>query len=379
MGEATQLPARWFNGRSSRAREVRVALTPGPRGPRLQLIPLDPADGPAREFEHDAVGWPPAWSSRRHPTTLSVELRDAGSLQIDNPQAWHDALARCGARPGLAQRMQTHWPVFVAVLLVAVVGLGAFYRYGTPWAAMQLTRLVPLAWEESLSQRVMTRIDQGRMLKPSELPVARQAELRARFDALVRQLGPKLTPYPGHKPRYTLDFRHGMGANAFALPGGIVVMTDELVTTAAQNGLGDEALIGVLAHEIGHVAYRHGTRLVVEQGVLQIGLGLAMGDVSNIVSLGSTLLTSLAYRRQHEAEADCFAQALLRQAALPTSPMADLLIAISSARDDGAKTQAHKHEEKGEVGLFEGLFSSHPQTAQRARQLKAGEAGSCPL
>ncbi len=81
-----------------------------------------------------------------------------------------------------------------------------------------------------------------------------------------------------------------MPANAFALPGGTVVMTGRHRPGAADKGIGDDALVGVLAHEIGHVVHRHGMRMVVEQGVLNIGLGLALGDVSGVVSSGATLL-----------------------------------------------------------------------------------------
>ena len=55
---------------------------------------------------------------------------------------------------------------------------------------------------------------------------------------------------------------------------------------------------GVLAHEIGHVVHRHTTRMLVEQAVLNVGLGLALGDVSSLVSMGGSLLTGLAYRPQ---------------------------------------------------------------------------------
>ena len=65
-------------------------------------------------------------------------------------------------------------------------------------------------------------------------------------------------------------------------PGGTIVMTDGLVEAAAQQGLGDDALVGVLAHEIGHVVHRHTTRMLVEQAVLNVGLGLALGDVSSL-------------------------------------------------------------------------------------------------
>lgn len=365
--------ARWFNGQSSRAREVLIGLEPGRKGPSLRLHTLDQAHAASRSFAHNEVEWPPVWSRHRAPATITVELSGAGSLEIDTPQAWQDALAQAGARPSLTQRMQTHWPVLLGVLLVAAIGVAAFYRYGTPWAAAQITRQVPLAWELSLTDRALQQLDQG-YLKPSQLPLERQAELRRQFDALLGRLGPELKRYPSYAPRFSLAFRSGMGANAFALPGGALVMTDGLVETAAKNGLSDDALIGVLAHEIGHVVHRHTTRMVVEQGVLNMGLGLALGDVSSLLSLGSTLLTGLAYRRQHETEADCFALALMRQAQRPTAPMADLLLAISSARDPQGKAQPAQKSERGALTQW---LSSHPETRQRAELLKASPAAGC--
>lgn len=372
MDPAAPLRARWFNGQSSRARDVLIALEPGKKGPTLRLHVLDQAHAASRHFEHAEVEWPPQWSSARTPARLTVDLQGHGSLEIDTPEAWQAALVAAGHRPGLAQRMQTHWPVFGGVLLLAVIAIGAFYRYGTPWAAALISRHVPLAWETSLSQRAMEQID-GAWLKPSELPPERQVELRAQFDALLTHLSPELRRYPEYAPNYTLSFRSGMGANAFALPGGTIVMTDDLVKDAAKAGLSDDALVGVLAHEIGHVAHRHGTRLIVEQGVLQIGLGLALGDVSSIVSFGSTLLTGLAYRRNHESESDCFALALMSRAQRPTAPMAELLLGMSGRSRAAGETA----EQPAEHGQMSDWLSSHPGTPQRAELLKAGATPGC--
>jgi predicted Zn-dependent protease len=99
--------------------------------------------------------------------------------------------------------------------------------------------------------------------------------------------------------------------------------------------------------------------------VLNVGLGLAVGDVSWLLSTGGSLLTGLAYRRGHEAEADCFALALLRRTGTPSRPMADLLLQIDAARhgqQDSAWLQA---------------LSSHPATAERARALQEGTAPAC--
>jgi Zn-dependent protease with chaperone function len=362
--------ARWFDGRSSQARAVMVSLQSARGGAMLVLHPLAP-QAQALQLAHHQVGWPEAWNASRTQRTVVVDLREHGSLEIDDGAAWHAALQAAGTRAPLAQQMQTRWTVFVAVLAAVVLLLGAFYRWGTPWAATQLTRHVPIAWETSLADRGMQQLDDG-YLKPSKLPPERQAALKAGFDALAAGISPALQRYPGYAPRLTLAFRLGMGANAFALPGGTVVMTDGLVEAAAKAGLGDDALLGVLAHEIGHVLHRHTTRMVVEQGVLNVGLGLALGDVSSVVSMGTSLLTGLAYRRSHETEADCFALALMQQARLPTAPMGQLLLGISG--EDGKAAQADKAARQGAV--LE-LLSSHPDTRQRAQRLAAGQAAGC--
>jgi Zn-dependent protease with chaperone function len=359
------IDAVWFDGRSSRARPVQLLLVRAVRGPGLTITALD-ADGGELQLRHDQVGWPQAWSANRAPRKLAVDLREHGSLEIGDVAAWQGALQQAGHQAPLAQRMQTRWTVFVTVLLVAALGLAAFYRWGTPWAATQITRHVPLEWETQLSERAMRDIDAA-WLKPSKLPMERQQALRARFDALARQVTPDLHRYGGYAPRFTLQFRSGMGANAFALPGGAIVMTDGMVQAATKHGLSDEALVGVLAHEIGHVVHRHTTRMVVEQGVLNIGLGLALGDVSSIVSIGASVLTGLAYRRSHETEADCFAVALMRRAGLPTAPMGELLL-----KAEGGQKAKH-----GESASWMSVLSSHPETPQRARDLHDGNAQAC--
>ncbi|WP_342721397.1 M48 family metallopeptidase [Acidovorax sp. FHTAMBA] len=405
---AALVPGRWFDGHSSKARPVMVSLLPTPQGPSLTLHPLAQAGAEPVVFAWKDVVWPEAWNERRPQVRVVVDLRDHGSLEIDAVTQWRAALAAAGERPGIAQRMQTRWPVLLGVAAAAVVGLTLFYRYGTPWAATRITRFVPLTWETSVAENVLQQMDDG-TLKPSKLPPERQAQLKARFETLVQHTSATLHRYPGYKPPLTLEFRSGMGANAFALPGGKVVMTDGIVKAAAEKGLPDDALVGVLAHEIGHVVYRHTTRMVVEQGVLNMGLGLALGDVSAIVSTGASVLTGLAYSRNHEREADCYAIALMGQAALPTAPMGKLLLAIAKdeADDEEVEKGARKKEDKagqnsaattaGEPAASSpepsrgrqtkqeevphpawSLLSSHPDTVARAGELERGHAPHCP-
>lgn len=396
---AALLPGRWFDGRSSKAQAVMVGLRPTPQGPSLVLHPLAQPGAAPTVLTWQQVGWPEAWNERRPQVRVVVDLRDHGSLEMDAVAEWRAALAAAGARPGIAQRMQTRWTVLLCVTAAAVIGLTLFYRYGTPWAATQLTRFVPIGWETSVAENVLQQMDNG-TLKPSKLPKERQEQLQARFVALVQQTPPGLQRYPGYRPPLSLEFRSGMGANAFALPGGKVVMTDGIVKAAAEKGIDDNALVGVLAHEIGHVVYRHSTRMVMEQGVLNMGLGLALGDVSGIVSTGASVLTGLAYSRNHEREADCYAIALMRHAALPTAPMGQLLLAIARDEDrqadppDAAPTpaqagsspqppgQGRKQQQDKTRADTPGhpvwsLLSSHPETIERATALQQGQAPHC--
>jgi Zn-dependent protease with chaperone function len=352
----------WFDGRSSAAREVDVQLQPGARGPSLALRP---GSGEPLALRHEQVDWPERWSAARRPRKVVVDLGAHGSLEVQDVAGWEAALAAAGHRLSLAQRMHTRWSSFAAVLAVAAVLVFAFYRWGTPWAATQLTRHVPLGWETSLTDRFLRDLDAS-WLKPSKLPPERQAALRARFDALARTLPAQLRRYSGYEPKLVLHFRRGMGANAFALPGGTIVMTDGIVELADKHQLGDEALAGVLAHEIGHVMHRHTTRMLVEQGVLNVGLGLALGDVSWALSTGSSLLTGLSYRRSHETEADCFALALMTRTGGRAEPMADLLLHMEGRSKPATRESAWME-----------LLSSHPATPERAQALKSGTNPSC--
>jgi Zn-dependent protease with chaperone function len=114
--------------------------------------------------------------------------------------------------------------------------------------------------------------------------------------------------------------------------------------------------------------------------------------VSSVLSTGGSLLTGLAYRRNHEREADCFAIALMGHVALPTAPMGQLLLAIAHGEENAqekAEAQAQakgetkagkpadtKRAPPGEQGVWSWL-SSHPDTVERATELERGHAPRC--
>ncbi|MCL2635098.1 MAG: M48 family metallopeptidase, partial [Betaproteobacteria bacterium] len=247
-------------------------------------------------------------------------------------------------------RLQARWSWAVAALAGSVLVLLAAYFWGLPAASKALAPRVPLPVVQSLSEYTLKFLDQ-RLLRPSRLAQARQDELRAQVAAV-------LPAQPGW-PAYRLLFRSSaLGPNAFALPNGDLVVFDELVALAKE----DDEVVGVVAHELGHVAYRHGLRQLIQSSVVSFLAGVYLGDVSSLASGLAVLALESRYSRSFELEADAYAAAAMRAAGRSTEPLAAMLERMQAATG---------HQEgPGWDGL-----SSHPDTAERIRRLRA-DSGS---
>ena len=238
--------------------------------------------------------------------------------------------------------LEARWPVALGSLVAVALVSFAFLRWGVPALADWTAKVLPTATDRAIGSGTLEVLDRV-AFRASDLSEARQDELRARFAAMTRDLE------DGHE--YQLELRHGaaIGANAFALPSGIVVMTDELVELSKD----DDELVAVLAHEIGHVRGRHALRQLLQAaGVSAIAFAL-LGDVSSISGLLSAApaLLHAKHSRDFEREADGFAKQWLREHEIAESKF-DAILCRMSAEHPGA----------GDVDYF----SSHPATSERA-------------
>lgn len=234
----------------------------------------------------------------------------------------------------------------VAVVCIAI--FVAIVRWGLPAAADAAAMIVPYDLEDRVARGTLDALDLA-VLEPSSAPADRAQAAQAIFRHLVDQAG-----LPGE--RFRLEFRHGglVGANAFALPGGRIIATDELLALAS-----DAALAGVLAHEIGHVVERHGLKRIFRAAGLAAVVALLTGDVSGILEDSAgipALLLDLSYSRRFEREADDYAVALMRQAGYDPRALAEFLEQI--AGDCGAGCEAPA------------WLSTHPLSAERAERLR---------
>jgi Zn-dependent protease with chaperone function len=149
-----------------------------------------------------------------------------------------------------------------------------------------------------------------------------------------------------------------IGPNAFALPGGTIVMTDELVKLVD----GDEqVLAAVLAHELGHVQHRDGMRMLVQVGVLGSVSSALLGDFSSVLAAAPALLGQARYSREAEHQADVYSVQVLKAAHIAPSVMVTLFDKLAQQRDK-KKSKAGQEPSDTLLGI---AFASHPTDAER--------------
>jgi Zn-dependent protease with chaperone function len=353
------IAARLHDGRTARARAVYLRIVGG----RLHLTGDFGAgtwSAPLREVRI---------SERLAAAPRLIELPNGAHLEVADHAALDARLAENGWRDGWVVRWQRHWPAAAAALVMLAVTLWVGYRYLLPVAAEGIASVVSPRLETFIGTQTVRIVD-SQLLAPSRLAAARQQAIAARFAAIA----------PDDGRRYRLQFRGGrLGANALALPGGTIVVTDDLIELAPN----DDAVIGVLAHELGHVRGRHFMRRLISATVTGAVATLFLGDASAVLAAIPATLADLGYSREMEREADRYAVALLLDHDIPPQVLADMLERLQAhqAGHDGEKTQATAGGDAGQkrsasrTPPWPEYLSTHPGTAERIEAIRRADAG----
>jgi predicted Zn-dependent protease len=328
----------YFDGRSSRPQSALLQITE-------QTVQI--TRRPDGVLIHTAGVSEVQWPERTRHGARIAQLPGGESLHSRDAAAWDAWVAAHVQSDSLVVRAQQSWRGVLAALALLVVVVAAMYQWGLPWAARGATSLVPPAVDETLGRNALAQID-GEWMHPSKLPQETQARIRERFAKAVRQT------YGNAPPAYQLEFRQSsIGPNAFALPGGTMVMTDELVNLVKD----DEVVLGVMGHELGHVRQRHGLRQLVQVTALQTVLGLAFGDYGSLITTAPLVLGTMGYSREHEREADAESIRFMRAAGISPLVMVKFFEAVRAEQ----KTKTTK------TPLGISIISSHPADEERIR------------
>ena len=345
------LEADYFDGVRARAHPVRITVLPD--GLHIQ------GEGIARRVALHDVQWP---ERTRHGPRVA-HFKDGGAVQAPDPMAWDAWCQTSGRSDSMVVRLQQSWRGVLAAIVLLIGLVFALQRWGIPVASRALLTAIPLSADQSLGQASLAAVD-AHIMQPSTLPVVEQEHIR---DALTRACA---TLPAGTLPAWQLVFRHSLiGPNAFALPDGTLVLTDELVNLVDHD---QDVITAVLAHEIGHVRHRDGMRLLIQSALLA-GVGsVFFGDFSTLLAGVPVLLGQAGYSRAAEHEADAQAMQIIRAAGISPLVMVKLFQRLQMQRQlHGPVKKGPGEEPAADQNSWLGIaFASHPTDADRVRYFR---------
>ena len=228
-------------------------------------------------------------------------------------------------------------------VLGVVFGLGLLLWFGTDLMVEWAVAKIPIEWEQKLGETVYQDfLSKETVLKEGPAVSA------------VQEMTQRLTEKIPHNPyKFQISVVQSPVVNAFALPGGYVVVFTGLMTKAESG----EEVAGVLSHELNHVLQRHGLERMVKMLGLAAVVGIVLGDQQGLTGLAKQVgmeLVTLKFGRAQETEADVTGIRLLSDARIAPDGMIRFFERLSE-----------KDKERVEV------FSTHPMSAARAALLKA--------
>ena len=172
------------------------------------------------------------WPERGHHRARTAHLKHGGSLHSKDGPTWDHWLQAQQVRESWVVRAQQSWrATLVAVIALLLTGT-ALYQWGLPLVSRGVLTLVPTSVDQQIGVTTLEGLD-GHMLRPTRLPAEDQARIQSAFQQALERY--RHTPTHGQRALTpaALIFRSSrIGPNAFALPGGTIVMTDELVELA---------------------------------------------------------------------------------------------------------------------------------------------------
>jgi Zn-dependent protease with chaperone function len=344
--------AHYFDGLSARARAVLVTIATG----TIPAISFD-SEGEALTFSLAEIDI----QARLGAAKRIIDLPNGGRLEALEISELEKA------KPSMANTfwaalhyLENHLGWVLVSLFVTVFVGWMFLQFGIPKLAEQVVMATPPSMEASLGEQVLKGLDSKvGYFSPPKTEKAHQENISTALKNLCEELN--------GCPNYRLEFRGGgaIGANAFALPGGIMVVTDELVALSKN----ETEVIAVLAHELGHVQKRHAFRQSIQGVMSGLILAAVTGDVSSMASGLSGVLLQMRYSKAHETEADTFALNALRKACLPPKAFADILQRLEDLDKAPNPTELKKTspESRQESNSISEMLSSHPDTQSRIK------------
>ncbi len=244
-------------------------------------------------------------------------------------------------------KLERSWKAALASVALIAAVVVFMLTAGADYTADFLAKMVPRGTLDYASKNALEQLDKT-VLHKSNLNKQKKVKILKMFSRLT-----------GGDKRYKLHFRSSpqIGANAFALPSGDIILLDELVMLDKDKQL--RGILGVLAHEKGHVVYRHGLRSIIKGAIASSIITYITGDISILVSSVPTLLITSGYSRKFESQADRYAKKELNRMHISSKPLAKLFEKLDAFYG--------KRNKESNISRYMGWISTHPPTKERIK------------
>lgn len=288
------------------------------------------------DHDHLVVKWPHTHGER----TLYLKNHDViRAFRQAAPEHLNVPFEQAAERVRqVRQRHRVMWAAVGGSMLALVLGLW----FGADLLVEVAVSRIPVEWEQKLGESAYRDFLAHQEVMKEGPAVTALGEMTQR---LTEQI-------PNNPYKFEVTVVKSDVVNAFALPGGYVVVFTGLMKKAESG----EEVAGVMSHELNHVLQRHGLERIVKSLGLMTAVAIVLGDQQGLVGMmkqvGVELLT-LKFGREQETEADVKGLQLLQRAKIDPSGMIKFFERLS---------------EKDE-GRMEWL-STHPMSTARAERLK---------
>ena len=253
----------------------------------------------------------------------------------------------------------------VVLSFAAAASLIVTAAFGLPALASRIIPFVPLAVEHKLGDAIDNNIRgalDAQHLGARFACGAAPSEMAGR--AALDKLAGKLEAVAALPFALHVVVVRRAAPNAMALPGGRIYVDDGLIAKAQS----PDELAGVLAHEIGHVAHRDGTRTVLQTAGLSFLFGMMLGDfvVGGAVVIAARTVLKSSYSRRVEAAADAYSVDLMAKAGGDPHALGVILKRIAGGKNEG-RNEGMK------------LLLDHPETKGRIAAIDAVAVAGTPV
>jgi predicted Zn-dependent protease len=278
---------------------------------------------------------------------LSVYCRDKGLFHVLKKS---DAQGVAGQLRDIKVHRRRSWRVVLIAALAVLLGLFGLNLLRGPVAGL-IASFVPKSWERGLGEVSLT-------VMRNSISIIEDEELQTQFEAMI---DPVLKAAQESGYTFEVHISREQGLNAFALPGGVMVVNAGTILQADRL----EEVMGVMAHEVSHVTKRHATRQFISMYGIYFFVDFVFGGMAGTLaglSQGALFLLQQGFSRENEEEADLQGLTYLEKARINPEGMVEFF--------ERVKSESEKNPVLSSVERHAAILSTHPATDSRIAYLK---------